>query len=308
MTENLNESSTYKSGYVAIAGRPNVGKSTLMNALLGQKIAAVTPRAQTTRRQQLGILTLENAQIIFVDTPGIHKAKNKLGNWMNKEAALALNESDVILMLVDSTQPPHEEDLILANIINEANLQLPQILAINKSDLTPKDEWPEIQKVFEKLFPQAVSLIFSATTENNLDNLLNLLIKNLPFGPPLFPKDQITDLYEREIAADLIREAALLHLRDEIPHGIAIRMDEFIERGEKGGLISATIFVERESQKPIVIGYQGNMIKEIGKIARKQIEAMSGRKIFLKLRVKVRPNWRNNENVLNQFGFKSQKH
>jgi len=294
----------YKSGFVAIAGRPNVGKSTLINTLMGQKIAAVTPRPQTTRRQQLGILTLENAQIIFVDTPGVHRARHKLGEWMNVEAANAFSESDLLLVLVDGSQHPYEEDKLLAGVIQEQGSGLKQILAINKMDLIPAENLPAVETAFTELFPNAKPVIISAERGDNLDRLLTLLTQYLPEGAPFFPEDQVTDLYEREIAADLIREAALLHLRDEVPHSIAIRVDEFTERGDKGAYIAATLLVERESQKPIVIGQGGEMIKQIGQSARQQIEGMSGRKVYLRLRVKVRPNWRNNERVLQQFGFK----
>jgi len=298
---------TYQSGFVAIAGRPNVGKSTLINALMGQKIAAVTWRPQTTRRQQLGILTSENAQIIFIDTPGVHRARHKLGAWMNAEAANAFSESDVLLILVDGNEPPHEEDQLLANLIREHRAALPQILAINKIDLIPAGDLLSVEAAYVSLFPESHPIAISASKGENLDALIAQLTKYLPNGEPFFPEDQITDLYEREIAADLIREAALLHLRDEVPHSIAIRVDEFTERGDTGAYMAATLLVERESQKPIVIGQGGEMIKQIGQFARQQIENMSGRKVYLQLRVKVRPNWRNNESVLQQFGFKSHK-
>ena len=297
----------YKSGFVAIAGRPNVGKSTLINALMGQKIAAVTPRPQTTRRQQLGILTLPNAQIIFIDTPGVHRSRHKLGEWMNAEAANAFSASDLLLILVDGSQMPQTEDHLLAEVIREHSSGLPQILAINKLDLISGERLSTVETTYGQLFPAAHRVIISASQGGNLDSLIELLTQYLPNGDPFFPEDQITDLYEREIAADLIRESALLHLRDEVPHSIAIRMDEFTERGDEGAYIAATLLIERESQKPIVIGQGGEMIKQIGKTARQEIEKMSGRKVYLQLRVKVRPNWRNNEQVLQQFGFKAQK-
>ena len=305
MEETTSENANFKSGFVAIAGRPNVGKSTLVNALMGQKIAAVTPRPQTTRRQQLGILTLENAQIIFVDTPGVHRARHKLGEWMNHEASSAVTESDVLLIMVDGSQPLHEEDQLLAKIVLENNSKVPQILAINKKDVIPYHDLTSIEATYTTLFPKATPIFISAFQGENLDSLLAILMEMLPKGEPFYPEEQITDLYEKEIAADLIREAALLHLRDEVPHSIAIRMDEFTERGDEGAYIAATLLVERESHKPIVIGQGGEMIKQIGQFARLQIESMSGRKVFLQLRVKVRPNWRNNESVLQQFGFKS---
>ncbi len=305
MEETIPQPSTYKSGFVAIAGRPNVGKSTLINALMGQKIAAVTPRPQTTRRQQLGILTVNNAQIIFVDTPGVHRARHKLGEWMNHEAINAFSGSEILLIMVDGSQPLQEEDRLLAQMILDNCANLPQILVINKKDLIPFTDFSFIEATYTTLFPKATPVFISASNGENLDSLLTILTRLLPNGEPFFPEEQITDLYEREIAADLIRESALLHLRDEVPHSIAIRIDEFTERGNEGAYIAATLLVERESHKPIVIGQGGEMIKQIGQAARQQIEKMSGRKVFLQLRVKVRANWRNNESVLQQFGFKS---
>lgn len=299
------EHPSFRAGFVAIAGRPNVGKSTLVNALVGQKIAAVTPRPQTTRRQQFGIVTRDDAQLIFVDAPGVHRPRHKLGEWMNEEAAAAIHEADAILILVDGSQPVQEEDHLLAELLQAHASQLPQILAINKADLIPADRAAEVQGAFAALFPSAEPIVISATRGDNLETLVERLRALLPEGPPFFSPEQITDLYERDIAADLIREAALLHLRDEVPHSLAIRIDEFTERGDHGALIRATLLVERESQKPIVIGQNGEMIKRIGKAARIEIERMSGRKVYLDLRVKVRPNWRNNERVLKQFGFRS---
>lgn len=305
MEETTTESPSFKSGFVAIAGRPNVGKSTLINTLMGQKIAAVTPRPQTTRRQQLGILTLDNAQIIFVDTPGIHRAHHKLGEWMNVEATHAFEHSDALLIVVDGNHPVHEEDRLVAQAVLERAPNLPKILAINKRDLIKSEDLPMVQEAFIQLFPGSTPISVSAVQGENIDLLLSKLIEFLPKGEPFYPEDQITDLYEREIAADLIREAALLYLRDEVPHSIAIRMDEFTERGEGGAYIAATLLVEKESHKPIVIGQGGDKIKQIGQSARQEIEKMSGRKVYLQLRVKVRPNWRNNEKVLQQFGFRS---
>ena len=295
----------YRSGFVAVMGRPNVGKSTLINALLGQMIAAVSPRPQTTRSQQLGILSREDAQIIFVDTPGLHRPRHKLGEYMNQNAIEALENTDLILFMVDgSVTPPHEEDHILTKILHEIPSPPPVILAINKIDLLEKDQLQARQEEYLALYPAATPLLISATRGDQLDTLLDLLIASLPEGEPFYPEDQVTDLYERDIAADLIRAAALLHLRDEVPHAIAIRIDEYRERGDTGGYIAATLFVERESQKGIVIGQGGSMLKKIGTTARQEIEAMSGRKIFLELRVKVRKNWRNDPKALRRFGFK----
>ncbi len=302
------DESTNKAGFVAVMGRPNVGKSTLMNALLGQKIAAVSPRPQTTRQQQLGILTLEQAQIVFVDTPGLHKPHHKLGEYMNLEASEALPDSDLILFLVDASQmPPHEEDRILVDLLNQTSQPPPVILVLNKADRVEPDSRPGVAAAYQGLLPQAALIWISAVRGDHLSDLLAELIAQLPEADPFYPADQITDLYERDIAADLIREAALLQLRDEVPHALAIRIDEYTERGEQGAYIAATLFVERESQKGIVIGSSGAMLKQIGAAARQQIEAMSGRKVYLNLRVKVRKNWRNDEQSLKRFGFQSRK-
>ena len=293
-------------GFVSVMGRPNVGKSTLVNALMGQKIAAVTPRPQTTRQQQLGILTTDEAQIIFIDTPGLHKPHHKLGRYMNQEAAATIEDGDLILFLVDASQnPPHEEDHILVGLLDEINQPPPVILVLNKIDRLSEAELEERISTYQQLIPSAAVLPISATAHQGLEQLLETVVAQLPEGNYFYPKDQITNLYEKEIAADLIRESALLHLRDEVPHAMAVRIDEFTERGDHGAYIGATLFVERDSQKGIVIGQNGKMLKRIGSTARHEIERMSNRKIFLKLRIKVRKNWRNDETSLRRFGFQS---
>lgn len=293
----------YRAGFVAVMGRPNVGKSTLINSLMNQKIAAVSPRPQTTRKRQMGIMTNENVQVIFVDTPGVHRPLHKLGENMNQEAIDTLQDSDVILFVVDSSQEPDPEDRMLVDLLADLKRSVPVILALNKIDLLEAESLAENVKHFENLVPQAKPVQISATQGVNLDDLLQTIITHLPEGAPFFPEGQVTDLYERDIAADLIRESALNLLRDEIPHGIAIRIDQFIERSDKGAYIEATLFVEKESHKPIVIGQGGKMLKKIGSLARHEIEAMSGRKVFLRIRVKVRKNWRDDEKVLRWFGY-----
>ncbi len=295
---------TIHAGFVSVMGRPNVGKSTLINALMGQKIAAVSPRPQTTRQQQLGILTTDEAQIIFIDTPGLHNPHHKLGKYMNQEAAATLEEGDVILFLVEASQnPPHEEDHILVELLGEVKNPPPVILALNKIDRLEAGEIEGRIAIYQELLPSAQILPISATGRHGLDELIETVKGHLPVGDYFYPEDQVTDLYEKEIAADLIREAALLHLRDEVPHAMAVRIDEFTERGETGAYIGATLFIERDSQKGIVIGKDGKMLKRIGSTARQEIEKMSGRKIFLKLRIKVRKNWRNDDTSLRRFGF-----
>jgi len=295
-----------KAGFVAVMGRPNVGKSTLVNALLGQKIAAVTHRPQTTRKNQMGILTLENGnliQIVFIDTPGVHKPTHKLGEKMNQEAIKTLEECDVIMFVVDASHPPTQEDFLLSDHIKAITRTKPVVLVLNKIDKVNQEVLDAHQKLFIEFIPNATPIQVSAIYNKNLDILLESIIENLPEGLPFFPADQVTDLYEREIAADLIREACLKLLRDEVPHGIAIRIDEYKERNEHGAYIEATIFVERESHKGIVIGKGGQMLKKIGSAARMEIESMSGRKVFLKLKVKVRKNWRNDDSILHRLGY-----
>lgn len=298
----------FRSAFVAIIGRPNVGKSTLTNALLGQKIAAVSPKPQTTRKRQLGILTSDAAQLVFVDTPGIHNARHKLGTFLNQEAEQALEGVDVILWLVDASVRPTEEDKQIASLLTRLARRTPLVLAANKIDLISAEALtPQIEAYQASLKREAQVISISATQNRNLDHLRELLVSLAPIRPPEFDEEQVTDSYERDIAADLIREACLHSLRDEVPHGVGVRVDEFAERDNGMLYIAATIFVERESQKGIVIGEGGKMLKQIGSAARKEIEEMGGRAVFLELRVKVLKDWRNDENALRRFGYRLEK-
>jgi GTP-binding protein Era len=296
---------TYKSGFVAVLGRPNVGKSTLINQLMGTKIAATSPWPQTTRKSQMGILSLDGAQIIFVDTPGFHQPIHKLGEKMVKEALKTLEECDLCLLLVDISEEPSEEDRMLAQALFETKRNLPIILAMNKADVNASQQNEINQKQYQEIVATADVIEISATRGDNMQQLIDLIVSHLPEGPPFFPEDQLTDLYEREIAADLIRESLLYNLRAEVPHSIAVRIDEFKDRDEHTTYIAATLFVERNSQKGIVIGQGGEKLKKIGTDARRKIEELTGRSVYLSLRVKVRKNWRNDEAALNLFGYKA---
>jgi GTP-binding protein Era len=293
----------YRAGFIAVVGKPNVGKSTLMNTLLQQKIAAVSPRPQTTRRQQLGILTTETAQIIFIDTPGFHRPRHKLGEKMVESALKSIQDADAVLFLLDVSQPLTDEDLSLIQNLQQLPPSKPLVIALNKIDLASSELVEETKAVLAQRLPAATLIEISSTRGDNLPTLLQLLTEALPPSEPLYPEEQLTDLYERDIAADLIREAALWILRDEIPHGIAVRIDQYHEKEGDVAVIDATLIVERESHKAIVIGAGGSMIKQIGIHARQEIEAMSGKKVYLNLQVKVKKNWRKDENFLKWLGY-----
>lgn len=298
----------FRSAFVAIIGRPNVGKSTLVNALLGQKIAAVSPKPQTTRKRQLGILTTDAAQLVFVDTPGIHHPRHKLGTFLNQEAEESLEGVDTVLWLVDASVRPTEEDKQIASLLTRLPRRTPLVLAANKMDLVPAETLTAHVEAYQSSLRREAQVISISATHNlHLADLLSLLISLSPVRPPEYDEEQVTDSYERDIAADLIREACLHNLREEVPHGVGVRVDEFAER-ENGMLyIAATVFVERESQKGIVIGEGGKMLKQIGSSARKEIEEMGGRPVYLELRVKVLKDWRNDENAMKRLGYKIDK-
>jgi GTP-binding protein Era len=293
----------HRSGFVAVAGRPNVGKSTLMNTYLGQKIAIISSKPQTTRQTQLGILTRPDAQVIFVDTPGIHEPLNPLGEYMMEAATRALSDADVILFIVDVSGRPGPSDERLAQLIAGLPRPAPVVLALNKSDrLKPENILPNTQ-AYSALVPKAQWTLISATRGDNLSELLELVVAALPDGPQLFPEDEVTQTHIRDLAAEFVREAALNLLAEEVPHGIAVEIEEFKERGDAGAFIAATVYVERESHKGIVIGRGGRMLKQIGTAAREQIEAMLGSKVFLELHVKVRVNWRKSESDVRRLGY-----
>ncbi len=292
----------HRSGFAAVIGRPNVGKSTLVNAFLGQAVAAVSPRPQTTQRRQIGILTLPSAQVIFVDTPGIHQPIHKLGDHMNQSALEVMRDSDLILTIFDINRPPTADDERVVESLRELDKRVPMVTALNKVDLIPPAVFKERFAAFEALVG-GDPLPVSATRGDNRQVLLDRIVSLLPSGPRYYPEEEVTDTYEREIAADLIRAAAMQLLRNEVPYSIAVRIDDYEERNDRGAYISATLFVERESQKGIVIGKGGSMLREIGSLARREIEAMSGRHVYLQTRVKTLVGWRDDLKQLKRLGY-----
>ncbi len=293
----------FRSGFVAVMGRPNVGKSTLMNAFLQDKIAIVTPRPQTTRTRQLGILTTDSYQIVFIDTPGLIKPRHKLDEYMVEAATGSLEDADVILYLVDVSQPVGAGDKIIAGQLQAAQ-NTPIILGMNKADLLKPDQVMPQTEAYRALLPEAPWILFSATQGNGRDELLQMIVERLPEGPPFYPPDQVTDAYVRDMAAEFIREQIMLQLREEVPYGTAVQILEFKERENGATYISANIFVERDTHKRIIIGRKGEQLKKIGAAARKELEQLTGGKVYLDLWVKVLPKWRRNEKALRRLGYK----
>jgi len=293
----------YKSGYVALVGKPNVGKSTLLNHYIGQLIAAVSQKPQTTRKRQLGILTTEAAQIIFVDTPGLHSGDFKLSQFINEEAQYALMDSDLILFIVDASQKPDDEDRQLAREIAEKAKGVKRLLVLNKIDLAQPGTIDSHAAAYQTLLAFDDVTRITAITASGRRKLLERVIELLPEGPKYFPEEQVTDVYEREIAEDLIRAAALHYLREEVPYSIFVIVNDYKKRPDDLRYIHATVLVERDSQKGIVIGKGGQMIKKISTKARQDIEEMSGESVYLDLKVSVEKNWRNNPDFLRQYGL-----
>jgi GTPase len=296
------DTSENRSGFVGVIGKPNVGKSTLVNAYVGQKIAIISPKPQTTRRQMLGILTLPQAQIIFIDTPGIHAPKNKLGEYMVQSAVHVIHDSDVILFIVDVSLMPSDEDHQIADLLRQ-QARAPILLALNKADILRPEQVKPHSDAYFKLVDAAVGMLISATRHDNLDKLLKMTVDYLPFGPYYYEPDQVTDQTERALATELIREQALHYLMQEVPYSVEVSIEEWKDRHPSLTYISATIYVERESQKGIIIGSRGTMLKKIGQAARIEIEGMLGHQVYLELRAKVRENWRSDTSMLRQFGY-----
>lgn len=292
----------YRSGFVALVGRPNVGKSTLMNALVGEKVAIVTAKPQTTRNRIHGILTDATRQIVFIDTPGIHKPRTRLGTYMVEVARQALAEVDVVLYVVDGSAPVGSGDQEIAGYFKE--LKTPVVLAVNKVDALTREETVLALDRYAALADFAEVVPISALTRANLSTLLDVLTKYLPAGPQFYPADMVTDQPERFAVAELIREQVMQLTRDEVPHAVAVDVEEMEERQEKNLVyIRANIYVEKDSQKRILIGKGGAMLKAIGQSARASIEVLLGMRVFLDLWVKVKKDWRDAEGTLRELGF-----
>lgn len=294
----------YKSGFVTLIGRPNVGKSTLMNYLIGQKIAITSNKPQTTRNRIQTVLTTEEGQVVFVDTPGIHKAKNKLGEYMVNVAERTLNEVDVVMWLVEPTTFIGAGEQHIASQLKK--VQTPVILVINKIDSVKPEEVLASISAYKDLYEFAEIVPVSARNGNNTEELLKVIMKYLPYGPQFYDEDTVTDQPERQIVAEIIREKALHSLNEEIPHGIAVAIDQMKMRN-KVMHIDATIICERDSHKGIIIGKQGNMLKKIGSTARFEIERMLECKVNLKLWVKVKKDWRDSEFLMKNFGYREEE-
>lgn len=295
-------SNKFYSGFVTLVGRPNVGKSTLMNQLIGEKIAIMSPKPQTTRNKIQSILTKEDYQIIFIDTPGIHKPRHKLGQYMVKSAETTLNEVDCVCMLIEPTENPLAGDKYVLERLS--NVRTPVILVINKMDTVERNKLLAVMDAYRGLYPFAEIVPVSALKGENIQELLDVLRNYLPEGPQYFPSDMVTDQPERQIVSELIREKALQLLEDEIPHGIAVEIMSMKKRDNQDLVdIDATIYCEKDSHKGIIIGKQGAMLKKIGTRARQDITRLLGSPVYLQLWVKVKKDWRDSDFLLRNFGY-----
>lgn len=292
----------FRSGFVALVGKPNVGKSTLLNRLVGTKVAIVSDKPQTTRHRIVGVLTLDDAQLIFLDTPGIHSPKHALGEYMVEAATEAAREADVVGMVVDGSSPPDADDLRVAKVVKSAGK--PSVLIVNKVDLIRAEEIPARIEEYRRLgeFEEAIDV--SALVGHHVEELKGILAKLLPEGPPLYPTDRKADVDENLMIEEIIREKILERTYQEVPHSVAVVVEER-RPGSDGRTeyIAATIFVEKPGQKGIIIGKGGRMLKSIGTAARKDIEELLGKPVYLELWVKVREKWRKDEASLQQFGY-----
>ncbi len=297
----------HRSGVVAVVGRPNVGKSTLINRILGQKIAIVSPKPQTTRRQQLGIYTEAKAQILFMDTPGLHTPHHKLGEYMVGVAEEALKDGDVILWVLDISVEPTKEDLQIAELVNKFRGNTQVVLALNKVDLVDAKKREAHLTIYGTLVENDAAILVSATKGDGVSELIDYLRESMPIGPRYYPADQVSEVNMRFIAAEVIREKIILNTEQEIPYSVAVEVEEYKERSESMTYVSATIYVERDSQKGILIGKSGDMIKRIGSEARTELAEMLGTQVYTELRVKVLKNWRMDEDLMRRLGYRLPK-
>lgn len=298
-----NQSEHFKSGFVAVVGRPNVGKSTLINALIGDKIVIVSDKAQTTRNRIICVYTDQEKQIVFMDTPGIHKPKHKLGEFMVTAAVDSLKEVESVLFLVAANEKRGPGDNFIIEQLQK--VKVPVYLCINKIDTLSKEDLLKVIVSYQDAYPFAGVIPISALEKENLDVLLDELTSKLPEGPQYFPEDMITDQPERLLISDMIREKILLTTRDEVPHSIAVEVEEMKTRDDGTTYIRATIFVERDSQKGIIIGNKGAMLKQLGAQSRLDIQRLLGTKVYLDLWVKVKKDWRNKSGMLSELGYKA---
>ncbi|EJQ47591.1 GTPase Era [Bacillus hominis] len=296
----------YKSGFVSIIGRPNVGKSTFLNRIIGQKIAIMSDKPQTTRNKIQGVYTENDSQVVFIDTPGIHKPKHKLGDFMVKMAQTTLKEVDIVLFMVNATEGYGRGEEFIIEKLQET--KQPVFLVINKIDQVHPEQLLELIDQYRKLYEFAEIVPISALDGNNVEALIGAIKKYLPEGPQYYPDNQVTDHPERFIISELIREKVLHLTREEVPHSVAVVIDAIQKREGGAVYINATIVVERASQKGIIIGKQGKMLKEVGKRARFDIEALLGSKVFLEVWVKVQKDWRNKMSQLRDLGFREDEY
>ena len=299
----MNSGKGFKSGFVAVVGRPNVGKSTLINALIDDKIVIVSDKAQTTRNRIVCVYTDEKKQIVFMDTPGIHKPKHKLGEFMVDQAVDSLREVEAVLFVVAANEKRGPGDNFVIGQLRKVNV--PVFLIVNKIDTMEKQDLLEAIVSYENSYPFEAVVPISAKEKDNIEEVVNLLEKHLPEGPKYFPDDMITDQPERLIISDIVREKILLQTHDEIPHAIAVDVDEMKTRDDGTTYVRATIYVERDSQKGIIIGKQGAMLKTIGRQARGDVERLLATKVFLDLWVKVKKDWRNKSGMLSELGYRN---
>ena len=296
----------FKSGFVTLIGRPNVGKSTLMNMLIGEKISIISSKPQTTRNKIQTILTTDNAQVVFIDTPGLHTAKSKLGEYMVKSAETTMNDVDLVLYLIEPFEKIKDSDKAILDRLK--NVTTPVFFVINKIDTINKEELFKVISSYKEVYDFKEIIPISALKQQNKEDLLKHIEKYLPEGPKYFPEDMITDQPEKQIVSEIIREKALYLLQEEIPHGIAVEVTSMKKRKEKDIYdIDATIYCERDSHKGIIIGKQGSMLKKIGTNARKDIQRFLGASINLQLWIKVKKGWRDNDFLLKNFGYDSKQ-